>query len=171
MNVKGAFLAFTCISMAGLCQATADELLDLETRDLSEMKTVSGITVVFDPGKISMVYRLPRSSGMSSGRSSGSITNIIGLSGGPQEVGETADSLLDRLNLRQYFISLTLPDGIPVWVKASSVSFFRAIETWDHIRTEAKSAVNAGGRAIFVKESVTTVKDAINAIRRQNRSP
>ena len=56
-------------------------------------------------------------------------------------------------------------------MKASSVSFFRAIETWDHIRTEAKSAVNAGGRAIFVKESVTTIKDAINAIRRQNRSP
>ena len=26
-------------------------MLDLETRDLSEMKTVSGITVVFDPGK------------------------------------------------------------------------------------------------------------------------
>ena len=100
MNVKGAFLAFTCILMAGLCHATADELLDLETRDLSEMKTVSGITVVFDPGKINMVFTLPRSSGMSSGRS-GSITNIIGLSGGPQEVGETADSLLDRLNLRQ----------------------------------------------------------------------
>ena len=39
------------------------------------------------------------------------------------------------------------------------------------IRAEAKSAVNAGGRAIFVKESVTTIKDAINAIRRQNRSP
>jgi hypothetical protein len=111
MNVKGAFLAF--ISMAGLCHATADELLDLETRDLSEMKTVSGITVEFDPGKISMVYTLPRSAGMSADRS-GSITNIIGLSGGPQEVGETADSLLDRLNLRQYFISLTLPDGIPV---------------------------------------------------------
>src|SRR5258705_5961580 len=89
MNVKGAFLAFTCISIAGLCHATADELLDLETRDLSEMKTLSGITVVFDPGKINMVYTLPRSSGRSSGRS-GSITNIIGLSGGPQEVGETA---------------------------------------------------------------------------------
>ena len=168
MNLKGAFpfLAFICISIVGFCHATADELLDLETRDLSEMKTVSGITVVFDPGKISMVYTLPRSSEGSYGRS-----GSIGLSGGPQEVGETADSLLDRLNLRQYFISLTLPDGIPVWVKASSVSFFRAIETWDHIRTEAKSAVNAGGRAIFVKESVTTIKDAINAVRRQNRSP
>jgi hypothetical protein len=77
---------------------------------------------------------------------------------------------LDRLNLRPYFISLTLPDGIPVWVKASSISFFRAIEPWDHIRAEAKSAVNAGGRPIFVKESVTTIKEAINAIRRQNRS-
>ena len=135
MNVKGAFLAFTCISIAGLCHATADELLDFETRDLSEMKTVSGITVVFDPGKINMVYTLPRFSGRSSGRS-GSITNIVGLSGGPQEVDETADSLLDRLNLRQYFISLTF-----------------------------------GGRATFVKEGVTTIKDAINAIRRQNRSP
>jgi hypothetical protein len=86
--------------IAGLCNATADELLDLETRDLAEMKTVSGITVVFDPGRISMVYTLPRSSGSSSSRS-GSITNILGLSSGPQEVSETADSLLDRLNLRQ----------------------------------------------------------------------
>ena len=170
MNAKAAFLAFTYILIAGISNATADELLDLETRDLAEMKTVSGITVVFDPGKISMVYTLPRSSGLSSSRS-GLTTNILGLSGGPQEVGETADSLLDRLNLRQYFIPLTLPDGIPVWVKASSVSFFRAIEPWDHIRAEAKSAVNAGGRAIFVKESVTTIKDAINAVRRQNRSP
>jgi len=59
MNLQGAFLAFTCISIAGLCHATADELLDLETCDLSEMKTVSGITVVFDPGKINMVYTLP----------------------------------------------------------------------------------------------------------------
>jgi hypothetical protein len=170
MNAKAAFLAFTCILIAGLCNATADELLDLETRDLAEMKTVSGITVMFDPGKISMVYTLPRSSRSSSSRS-GSTTNIIGLAGGPQEVGETADSLLDRLNLRHYFISLTLPDGIPVWEKASSVSFFRALEPRDHIRVEAKSAVNAGGRAIFVKESVTTIRDAINAIRRQNRSP
>jgi hypothetical protein len=167
---KGALLAFTCILIAGTSNATADELLDLGTRDLAEMKTVSGITVVFDPGKISMVYTLPRSMESSHSRS-GSITNIIGLSGGPQEVGETADSLLDRLNLRQYFILLTLTDGIPVWVKASSVSFFRAIEPWDHIRAEAKSAVNAAGRPIFVKENVTTIKDAINAIRRQNRSP
>ena len=145
-------------------------MLDLETRDLAEMKTVSGITVVFDPGKLSMVYTLPRSPGSSPGRS-GSTTNIIGLSGGPQGVGETADNLLERLNLRQYFVALTLPDGIPIWVKASSISFFRAIEPWDHIRAEAKSAVNAGGRAIFVKENVTTIKDAINAIRRQNRPP
>ena len=166
---KGALLAFTCILIAGISNTTADELLDLEARDLAEMKTVSGITVVFAPGKISMVYTLPRSMGSSPSRS-GSITHIIGLSGGPQEVGETAASLLDRLNLRQYFISLTLPDGIPVWVKASSISFFRAIEPWDHIRAEAKSAVNSGGRTIFVKESVTTIKDAINAIRRQNRS-
>ncbi len=124
---------------------------------ISEMKTVSGITVVFDPGKINMVYTLPRSSGRSSGRS-GSITNIIGLSGGPQEVDETADSLLDRLNLRQYFISLTLPDGIPIWVKASSVSFFRAIETWDHIRAEAKSAVNAIFRQSTYCNSQLTAK-------------
>ena len=56
---KGAFLALTCILMGGISNATADELLDLHTRDLAETKTVSGITVVFDPGKISMVYTLP----------------------------------------------------------------------------------------------------------------
>jgi hypothetical protein len=33
-------------------------LLDLETRDLSEMKTVSGITVVFDPQE-NMAIRCP----------------------------------------------------------------------------------------------------------------
>ena len=66
---KGALLAFTCILLAGLGNATADELLDLETRDLAETKTMSGITVVFDPGKISMLYTLPRSSGSSSSRS------------------------------------------------------------------------------------------------------
>jgi hypothetical protein len=169
MNVKGAFLAFTCISIAGLCHATADELLDLETRDLSDMKTVSGITVVFDPGKINMVYTLPPVPGIFTQPKRHNNAHYRALRRA-QEVSETADSLLDRLNLRRYFILLTLPDGIPVWMKASSVSFFRAIESWDHIRAEAKSAVNAGGRAIFVKESVTTVKDAINAIRRQNRT-
>jgi hypothetical protein len=166
---KGAFLAFTCILIAGLSHAVGDELHDLATRDLAEIKTVSGITLVFDPGKISTIYTLPGSLGSPRSRNA-SVTNIIGLSGGPQEVGETADSLMDRLNLRAYFISLTLPDGIPVWVKASSISFCRAIEPWDHIRVEAKSAVNSAGRSIFVKESVTTIKEAINAIRRQNRS-
>ena len=39
---KGAFLAFTCILIAGLSNAIADELHDLATRDLAEMKTVSG---------------------------------------------------------------------------------------------------------------------------------
>jgi len=59
MNAKAAFLAFTCILITGISNATADELLDLETRDLAEMKTVSGITVVFDPGKISWSIRCP----------------------------------------------------------------------------------------------------------------
>jgi len=52
----------SCIHLhliAGLSNAAADELLDLETRDLAEMNTVNGITVVFDPGKIRMVYMLP----------------------------------------------------------------------------------------------------------------
>jgi hypothetical protein len=54
-------------------------------------------------------------------------------------------------------------------VKASAISFLRAIQPWDHTRAEAKSAVSAGGRPIFVKEEMATIKDAINAIRRQNR--
>jgi hypothetical protein len=166
---RQAFLAFICILIAGLSNASAEDLPDLGTRDLAETKTLSGITVVFDPGKIIMLYTLARTAGSSASRSA-SITHIIGLSGGPQEVGETADSLLERLDLKAYFVSLTLPDGIPVWVKASAVSFLRAIEPWDHIRAEAKSAVNAGGRPIFVKESVTAIKDAINAVRRQIRS-
>ena len=74
------------------------------------------------------------------------------------------------LDLKPYFIALKLPDGVRVWLKASTVSFIRAIEPWDHTRAEAKSAVNAGGRPIFVKESMTAIEDAINTTRRRNRA-
>src|SRR5260370_11466890 len=102
---KGSFLAFPCIMIAGVSNAIADELHDPATGDLAEMKTVSG------QDKHGL-YAAPSRSG--------SITNIVGLSGGPQEVGEPADSLLARLNLRPYFISLTLPNRNPEWVKAYS---------------------------------------------------
>jgi hypothetical protein len=162
-----ALIAFACILVAGLSDATADDLLDLGTRDLARMKTVTGITLAFDPGRITMVYALPRPG---SPRANASITNVVGLAGGPQEIDETVDGLLERLDLKPYFISLTLPDGIPVWLKASTVSFIRAIEPWDHTRAEAKSTVSAGGRPIFVKESMTAIEDAINATRRRNRA-
>jgi hypothetical protein len=57
-----------------------------------------------------------------------------------------------------------------VWVKAAAVSMMRAVESWDNTRSEAKSALIVGGRAIFVKENVAAIKDAINALRHQNRS-
>jgi hypothetical protein len=97
------------------------------------------------------------------------VTHVVGLAGGAQEIDEPAESFLERLRLKSYFVALTLPDGAPVSVKASAISFLRAIEPWDHTRAEAKSAVNAGIRPIFVKEEVATIKDAINALRRQNR--
>jgi hypothetical protein len=161
-------LMLACILIGGLSEATADDLLDLGTRDLARMKTVNGITLAFDPGKITMVYALPRLIG--SARGNASITNVIGLAGGPQEIDETVDGLLERLDLKPYFITLTLPDGVPVRLKASAVSFIRAIEPWDHTRAEAKSAVSAGARPIFVKENVTAIEDAIDAVRRRNRS-
>jgi hypothetical protein len=164
---KPALIALACILVAGLPDATADDLLDLGTRDLARMKTVGGITLAFDPGKITMVYALPRPG---SPRGNASIANVVGLRGAPQEIDETVDGLLERLDLKPYFIALTLPDGVRVWLKASIVSFIRAIESWDHTRPEAKSAVNAGGRPIFVKESMTTIEDAINATRRRNRA-
>jgi hypothetical protein len=142
--------------------------LELGIHDLAEIKTVGGITLVFDPTRITMAYALPRPLGSSAGGRA-AVTNIIGLAGGPQEVDETVDNLLGRLNLKSYFIPLTLPDGVSVWVKVSAISFFRAIEPWDHTRPEAKSAVSAGARPIFVKENVSAIKDAINAIRRKNR--
>jgi hypothetical protein len=46
--------------IAGSSAATADDLLDLGTRDLARMKTVSGITLAFDPGKIAMLYPGPQ---------------------------------------------------------------------------------------------------------------
>jgi len=110
----------------------------------------------------------PERPGSASGRGT-TITNIIGLAGGPLEVDEAANDLLERLNLKPYFLALTLPDGAPIWVKVSAVSFLRATEPWDHTRPEAKSAVSTGGRPVFVKENVTTIRDAINATRRQNR--
>jgi len=165
---KLALMTFACILIGGLSVATADDLLDLGTRDLARTKTVSGITLAFDPGKITMVYALPRPIG--SARGNPSITNVIGLAGGPQEIDETVDGLLERLDLKPYFITLTLPDGIPVRLKASAISFIRAIEPWDHTRAKAKSAVSAGARPIFVKENMTAIEDAIDAVRRRNRS-
>ena len=151
---------------AALPAAAAQDLnrLELGSHDLAEMKTLSGVTLVFDPTKIVMIYVLPRSPGRS-----GLVTHIIGLAGGAQEIDEPAESFLERLRLKPYFIGLTLPDGAPVSVKASAISFFRAIEPWDHTRAEAKTAVNAGGRPIFVKEDLAAIREAINAIRRQNR--
>jgi len=167
---KPFFLLFGSLLIAGPCLAVEDlNQVELGIHELAEMKTLKGVNLVFDPTKISMVFTLPRSPGSSPG-SGGGITNVIGLAGGPQEVDEPALSFLQRLSLSSYFIPLTLPDGNPIWVKASAVSFFRAVEPWDHTRSEAKSAVNAGGRPIFVKQDVTAIKDAINALRRQNKS-
>jgi hypothetical protein len=164
--MKETLFAFACMLVAAFSgAATAQDLnkLELGTHELSEMKTLSGVRLVFDPTKIMMAYALPRSSGR------GFVTNIIGLAGGPQEIDEPADSLLERLNLKPFFVALTLPDGIPVWVKTSAISFLRSIEPWDHIRAEAKTAVSTGGPPIFVKESMAAIKDAINTMRRQNK--
>ena len=138
--------------------------LELGIHDLVEVKTLTGITLVVDPTKIVMAYALPRPSGRGA-----AITNIVGLAGGPQEIDEPANDLLERLSLKPYFVALTLPDGVSVWIKASAISFLRATETWDHIRSEAKSAVSIHGRPIFVKETMPSIRDAINTLRRQNR--
>lgn len=157
-----------CDLVAAYGQETTTDLnkLELGTHDLAEMTTSSGVTLIFDPVKISMVFVLPRASGLARGTT---VTNVVGLAGGPQEVDEPADHLLDRLNLKPYFIALTLSDGAPLWLKISSISFLRAVEPWDHIRSDAKSAVVAGSRPIFVKESPATIRDAVNMIRRRNR--
>jgi hypothetical protein len=157
-------LALACL-IAAPSIATAQDLnrIELGTHELFEMKTLNGVRLVFDPTKILMACALPRSSGR------GFVTNIMGLAGGPQEIDEPADSLLERPNLKPYFVALTLPDGVPVWVKTSAISFFRSIESWDQIRAEAKTALSTGGPPIFVKESVATIKDAVNAMRRQNK--
>jgi hypothetical protein len=138
--------------------------LELGIHELAEVKTLTGVTLVVDPTKIVMAYALPRASGRGS-----AVTNIVGLAGGPQEVDEPASDLLERLSLKPYFVALTLPDGVSVWIKASAISFIRATEAWDHTRSEAKSAVSIHGRPIFVKEAVSVIRDAINALRRQNR--
>jgi len=161
--MKQALVLIACLLSTA---ATGQDInrLELGIHDLVEVKTLTGITLVVDPTKIVMVYALPRASGRGA-----AVTNIVGLAGGPQEVDEPANDLLERLSLKPYFVALTLPDGVNVWIKASAISFLRATETWDHTRSEAKTAVNIHGRPIFVKETVPTVRDAINALRRQNR--
>src|SRR4051812_23241811 len=102
--MRAGIFIIACSLSAAVSGATAQELnrLELGIHDLAEMKTLSGITLVFDPTKIVMVYSLPRPNGRT-----GSITNIIGLAGGAQEVDEPADNLLDRLKLKPYFVPLT----------------------------------------------------------------
>ena len=162
--MKHALILIACL--LSTAEAAGQDLnrLELGIHDLVEVKTLTGITLVVDPTKIVMVYALPRTSGRGA-----AITNIIGLAGGPQEVDEPANDLLERLSLKPYCVALTLPDGVSVWIKASAISFLRATETWDHTRSEAKSAVSIHGRPIFVKENVSTIREAINALRRQNR--
>src|SRR4051794_20359697 len=141
--MKSGVLIFVCSLIAAVSGASAQDLnrLELGTHDLAEMKTLTGVTLVFDPTKIMMVYSLPRSAGRA-----GSITNIIGLAGGPQEVDEPADPLLERLTLNPYFIALTFPAGALVWDKAPPVFFTRPVQPGAHPRSKPRTAVNAGGR-------------------------
>ena len=162
--MKQALIVIACL--LSIAEAAGQDLnrLELGIHDLVEVKTLTGITLVVDPTKIVMAYASPRPSGRGA-----AITNIVGLAGGPQEVDEPPNDLLERLSLKPYFVVLTLPDGVSVWMKASAISFLRATEVWDHTRSEAKSAVSVHGRPIFVKETVSTIRDAINALRRKNR--
>ena len=162
--MKQALILITCLLWTAAAAGQDLNRLELGIHDLVEVKTVTGITLVVDPTKIVMAYALPRTAGHGA-----AITNIVGLAGGPQEIDEPANDLLERLSLKPYFVALTLPDGVSVWVKASAISFLRATEAWDHTRSEAKSAVSVRGRPIFVKEAVSSIRDAINALRRQNR--
>ena len=159
-------LTLACICVFSVSPATANGLLDLATRDLAETKTVTGITLVFDPGKIVMVYALP-------GKTR-TITNVIGLAGGGQEIDEPVDTtcwndwtsvLLHQAN--------PCPTGFLVWVEGRLwwFRFFVRRSRGDHTPAEARSSVNAGPRPIFVRETVSAIKDAINAVRRQNREP
>src|SRR6478736_3239189 len=161
--MEQALILFACLLSTAAAGQDLNRL-ELGIHDLVEVKTLTGITLVVDPTKIVMAYALPRPSGRGA-----AITNIVGLAGGPQEIDEPANDLLERLSLKPYFVALTLPDGVSVWIKASAISFLRATEAWDHTRPEAKSAVSIHGRPIFVKETVSTIRDAINALRRQNR--
>jgi hypothetical protein len=90
-RAKQIFLALGGLLVLGHCVASDEALasvedlnkLELGTHDLAEMKTLKGVTVIFDPTKIIMVFTLPRSSG-------GGTTNVIGLAGGPLEIDEPA---------------------------------------------------------------------------------
>jgi hypothetical protein len=163
--MKQALILITCLLWAAEAAGQDLNRLELGIHDLVEVKTLTGITLVVDPTKIVMAYALPRTA---AGRGA-AITNIVGLAGGPQEIDEPANDLLERLGLKPYFVALTLPDGVSVWVKASAISFLRTTQAWDHTRPEAKSAVSVHGRPIFVKEAVSSITDAINALRRRNR--
>ena len=161
--MKQAWILIACLLSTAAAGQDLNRL-ELGIHDLVEVKTLTGITLVVDPTKIVMAYASPRPSGRGA-----AITNIVGLAGGPQEIDEPPNDLLERLSLKPYFVVLTLPDGVSVWMKASAISFLRATEVWDHTRSEAKSAVSIHGRPIFVKETVSTIRDAINALRRKNR--
>jgi len=161
--MKQALILIACLLSTAVAGQDINRL-ELGIHDLVEVKTLTGITLVVDPTKIVMAYASPRPSGRGA-----AITNIVGLAGGPQEIDEPPNDLLERLSLKPYFVVLTLPDGVSVWMKASAISFLRATEVWDHTRSEAKSAVSIHGRPIFVKETVSTIRDAINALRRKNR--
>jgi hypothetical protein len=175
MNSRAlACVAFFYVLIGGLPDVSGEELtrLDLDARsiDLFEMKSANGVTLTFDRGRITAMFALPRVGlAGSAARPGTTVTSVTGLASGPQEVEESVDSLLGRLNLKPYFIALTLPDAVPIWIKASSVSFFRSVEPWDHTTAEARSVVNAGPRPYFVKETVATIRGEIEKVRQHFR--
>ena len=78
--------------------------------------------------------------------------------------------LLDRLELKPYFIELTLAEARRCGSRFPTIAFLRSVETWDHAGPDTKTVISAGNRPIFVKESPAAVRDAVNAVRGRNRS-
>ena len=68
--MKQVFALAAYVLLAALCGAGAQDLnqLELGTHDLAEIKTLTGVTLVFDPTRIVMVFVLSRTLGSTAGR-------------------------------------------------------------------------------------------------------
>jgi hypothetical protein len=138
---------------------------------LADVTNVNGYKLVFDPGKVSVVYEIPMTILDPTHPSvvQGPIkTHIWGITAAPNPINETPVAFLNRLGIANTFVLLTCLAG-PIRIRASSIGLILAqypgetdptVKSYVLLGTESKDVWH-------IKEDVNTVRQKVDVIRQQ----